>query len=95
MVDSSLELSDSQRIQEVVERLLEIQKGLKLDLANLHAKLGALDSEPNVLWLGGIQEDAELRASKLESEVNELREELKALRELLGVNTQKKASADF
>jgi chromosome segregation ATPase len=95
MVDSSPGISDSQRIQELVERLREIQRGLKLDLAELHTKLEALDSEPNILRLGDIQKDAESRARNLESEVKDLREELKALRELLGSNTEKKSSADL
>jgi hypothetical protein len=53
--------------------------------------LGTLDSEPELLTsLQKAKRDAEAKASSLEAEVKQLREELKAVKDLLGYNTEKK-----
>lgn len=49
-----------------------------------------LDSEPQLLSnLENARRDAEARASNLEAEVKQLREELKAVRDLLDSSMQK------
>jgi predicted nucleic acid-binding Zn-ribbon protein len=65
--------------------------GLKHNLANLQQKLAALYSEPELLTsLENAKRDAESRANSLEAEVEQLREELKAIKDLLGSNMEKK-----
>jgi hypothetical protein len=53
--------------------------------------LAALYSEPELLTsLENAKRDAESRADNLEAEVEQLREELKAIKDLLGSNMEKK-----
>jgi 4-diphosphocytidyl-2C-methyl-D-erythritol kinase len=60
-------------------------------LTNLQQKLAILDSEPALLTsLENAKRYAESRANDLEAEVNQLREELKAIKDLLGSNVEKK-----
>jgi predicted nucleic acid-binding Zn-ribbon protein len=76
---------------EVTCKLREIQVGLKCTLADLQQKLGAFDSEPELLTnLENARSDAEDRASSLEAEVKQLRGELKALRDFLKSTEEKK-----
>ena len=76
---------------ELVCKLREIQVGLKLSLADLQQKLEPFYSSPDFLTdLEAAKLDAEGRASNLEAEVKQLREELKAIRDLLGSNVEKK-----
>jgi chromosome segregation ATPase len=83
--------SQAPKIKDLIEKLWEIQLGLKQNLADLQQKLGTLDSEPE-LWvsLENAKKDAESRASDLEAEVKQLQEELKAIKDLLGLNMEKK-----
>jgi hypothetical protein len=76
------------RIEDLVVKLNAIVSGLKQDLAHLHRQLDTLDSNPELLCSLDVllREDAELRANSLEAEVKQLREELKVIRELLGLN---------
>jgi len=72
---------------ELVCKLREIQVELKQSLSDLQMKLEPFYSEPDLLTnLDGTKRNAEARASSLESEVKQLREELKAIRDLLGSN---------
>ena len=76
---------------ELVCKLREIQVGLRCTLADLQQKLGAFDSEPELLSnIDNVRNDAEARASGLEAEVKQLREELKALKDFLKLNEEKK-----
>jgi hypothetical protein len=78
-------------LTELVCKLREIQIGLKLSLADLQQKLEPFYSGPDLLTdLEAAKLDAEGRASSLEAEVKQLREELKAIRDLLGSNGEKK-----
>jgi hypothetical protein len=50
-----------------------------------------LDSEPEfVEGIKSLRKDAESRASNLELEVKQLREEIKVIKELLGLNLKEK-----
>ena len=78
-------------MEELVSKLREIQLGLKHNLAYLQQKLATLYSEPELLnGLENAKRDAESRANNLEAEVKQLREELKAIKDLLGSNMEKK-----
>jgi len=87
MAESEVANLQATRIEDLVVKLKAIVSGLKQDLANLHQQLETFDSKPELLCnLNFLREDAELRANSLEAEVKQLREELKAIRELLGLN---------
>ena len=78
------------KIEDLVVKLRAIVSGLKQDIARLHQQLDTLDSKPELLCsLDILREDAKSRAESLETEVIQLREELKAVRELLGLNLDK------
>ena len=91
MAKSDRKTAQEPTMEELVCRLREIQVGLKRSLADLQQKLGELDSEPELSTsLENAKRDAEARASSLEAEVKQLREELKAIRDLLGSSGEKK-----
>jgi len=70
----------------LVERLKGIREGFVQNLATLRAKIGTLDGERSSLAikLDELTKAAELRADALEDEVQQLREEIKSLKEFLG-----------
>ena len=73
----------AQSLHALVCRLNEIQAGFRLNLANLHERLEAIDSRPDLL--DNIDEaklDAEIRANELDEEVKQLKDELRALKEI-------------
>ncbi len=70
-------------------KLEEIQWALRENLANLQEKLALLESPQLQDTLTSYLKAAENRANSLEVEVTELREELRAIKELLGFNLQK------
>jgi len=73
------------KMEELICKLKEIQVGLKNSLADLQLKLATFDSQPEVLAnLDHAKRDAEARASSLEEEVKHLREELEAIKDMLG-----------
>ena len=79
------------KTKEQIKRLKEIQLELRRNLAELQLKLEIFDSEPDFLIsLESAKKDAELKANDLEAEVKRLREELKAIKDLLGTNIEKK-----
>jgi predicted nucleic acid-binding Zn-ribbon protein len=85
------ETAQSPKIEELVGKLKEIQSGLKHNLADLQQKLAAIDSEPELFSsLLNARRDAESRANNLEAEIKRLREELKAIKDLLGSSIEKK-----
>jgi chromosome segregation ATPase len=82
--------SEEETFTSLVERIVEIRLGLIQTLNNLRQNLQALESErPSVLFeIEEFKKDAESRASELEVEVNELREELRSLKDLLGLGKE-------
>lgn len=82
--------SEEETFTSLVERIVEIRLGLIQTLNNLKQNLQALESErPSVLFeIEEFKKDAESRASELEVEVNELREELRSLKDLLGLGKE-------
>jgi hypothetical protein len=73
---------------ELVSKLRKIQSGLRQNLANLHQDLATLDWRPEFSSIQSLKKDAEARAINLEAEVKELQEELRAIRELLGLDIE-------
>jgi archaellum component FlaC len=91
MAKSNAAKIDAPKTDEIVIRLRQIQAELKLNLSDLHQKLETLNLEPEVLpnSFDSFKDNAESRASSLEAEVKQLREQITAIKELLGLNKQK------
>ena len=82
-------------LQDSIAKLRQIQLGLKQNVANLHGPLNVLDSKPELQnSLDCLKKNIETRASDLEAEVKQLREELKAMKDLLGLNLEKRSPVD-
>jgi len=91
MAKANNRTSEMPKTKEQIKRLKEIQLELRRNLAELQLKLEIFDSEPDFLIsLESAKKDAELKANDLEAEVKRLREELKAIKDLLGTNIEKK-----
>lgn len=80
-------------MQKLLVRLREIEAGFRLNLANLRQNLAMLDSRPELYE--NLKTDAEIRAANLEAEVKQLRNELEAVKELIGLNDKKKEPIDI
>jgi predicted nucleic acid-binding Zn-ribbon protein len=78
-------------IATLVAKLEEIRQGLTQSLRVLHEKMKTLETEqPSLLdEVARFKKTSETRASVLEAEVNELREELRSLREFLGASEER------
>jgi uncharacterized membrane protein YgaE (UPF0421/DUF939 family) len=87
------EPASSSNVQELVNRIIGIREGLTLSLATLREKIGNLEMERSTLLKQAeeLKKTALLRADSLQNEVNQLREEIKALRELLNQTTTEQA----
>jgi uncharacterized phage infection (PIP) family protein YhgE len=91
MINSEKKSSETPKIKDLIGKLWEIQLGLKQNLANLQQKIETLESEPKLSTiLENAKKDAESRASNLEGEIKQLREELNDIKDLLGSNIEKK-----
>lgn len=82
--------TDKYSIDTSVAKLKQIQIGLREVVANLHEKIETIESEP----LEKLRVDVESKATDLEAEVKRLREDLKAVKDLLGYNLEKKKPRD-
>ena len=89
MANSDEKTSDFPKIEASIAKLGEILLGLKQNLCNLHQKIEIIDSTPKLQGsIKNYKKDIETRANELEAEVKWLREELKAIRDLLGLKLQ-------
>lgn len=90
-VESASEHSEMSSAMGLVERINSIRKGLTQTLKALRVKIGTLETERGLLLteVEELKRVAELRASALEAENSQLREEIKAFRELLGPSANK------
>jgi hypothetical protein len=82
MVEFKVDSQDTFSVDESLVKLKLIQLELREVVANLHEKIEIIKSEP----LQKIRLDAESKAKSLEAEVKRLREDLKAIKDLLGIN---------
>ena len=73
-------------LHDAVNRLEQIREELMEITDNLHDSIVAIEDES----LAKIKSDVKLRAENLDDEVMQLREELKVIKELLGLNLEKK-----
>jgi hypothetical protein len=90
MINSDRTKLEAPKLEELIGKLEEIQLGLQRNLSILHQTIETLDSSPELFnSLGLFEKDAESRASNLEAEVKQLREQLKIIKEILGLNTKK------
>jgi hypothetical protein len=89
MVNSDEKTSDFPKVEASIAELGEILLSLKKNLCNLHQKIEIIDSMPELLGsIKNYKNYIGTRANKLEAEVKWLREELKAIRDLLGIKLQ-------
>ena len=73
---------------ELVGKLRVTFLGFQRNLASLHEKLQNFDSDPQILdSLENYKKDAESRATSLEDEVKQLRDQLSAVRDFLGLKS--------
>ena len=90
MVDSNRAKAESPKLEESIVKLKEILLGLQRNLSILHQTIENIESRPELLDnLELFEKDAESRASNLEAEVKQLREQLEIVKEILGLNTKK------
>jgi DNA repair exonuclease SbcCD ATPase subunit len=70
----------------LVEKINSIREGLTQTLNSLRVKIKTLETERSHLLaeVKELKQAAELRASALEAEITQLREEIKSMREVLG-----------
>ena len=81
------EMEKAPSIKDVVGRIKGIKEGLVLNLANLREKIKTLETERArlVTEIENLTKVAQSRANALENEVSMLREEVKSLKDLLGI----------
>lgn len=91
MNKSNEKTAQQPQVKELICKLREIQVGLQNSLTHLQQTLAKFESDPEIVAsLENAKRDAEARASSLETEVKQLREELEAIKDLLGFNADKK-----
>ena len=90
-VDSQAKSAELNNVKVLVERTKDIREGLKRTLRGLRDKINRLETERASLLVDieRLKKVAEARANALEVDVQELREELSSLRELLGVSEER------
>jgi hypothetical protein len=75
-------------IGDLICKLRKIESGFRQNLARLHQDLATLDSKPVFEGMAIRKKDAETRADDLEAEVKQLQDELRAIKELLHLDTE-------
>ena len=85
-VEPKAEPAETASVSDLVERIKGIREGFTQTLATLRDRIRMLETErAGVLGeMDELKRDAESRADALEAEVQQLREEVKSLRELFG-----------
>ena len=86
MEDSDKTNEKKPQIKDLIEKLKEIHSGFEQNLANLHQKIELFELKPELSNnIENFKKTAESRANDLEEEVKQLREQLEAVRDLLGL----------
>ncbi len=81
---------ETSKIEVLICKLKEIQAGFRRNLADLHQNIETFESGSEFSGsLESIRKDADARANSLEEEVNQLREQLSVIKELLDSDTKK------
>ncbi len=75
---------------DLIEKLIQIQNGLKKNLATLRSNLGFLETKCSgaLFELENLRRDSESKAYGLEEDVNRLREEIQGLKDALGLSSE-------
>jgi predicted nucleic acid-binding Zn-ribbon protein len=91
MTKSNKAKYETPKIEELIIKLNQIQTDLKHSLLDLHQKIETIDAKPELLnsSLESFKKNAEVRASTLEAEVKQMREQISAVKKLLGLNKEK------
>ena len=90
MSDFYDDTSEDLSINELARKLKQIEKGLRLNLSNLHEQLSVIESKSELLGrLTIFKKDMEMQASDLEADVKQLREDIESIKELLGMNLKR------
>jgi len=77
-------------LAEVAVRLREIENDLQENLDRLHRQLSIIESKPELLSrLELFRSDMESKAITLEADVKKLRDDVKIIKDLLGLNLKK------
>jgi septal ring factor EnvC (AmiA/AmiB activator) len=81
-------LEQTANVKNEVERIKDVREELMQTLKSLREKIQMLETERKTLLdeVESLRKAAESRVTSLEGEVNQMREEAKALKELLGAN---------
>lgn len=77
-------------IEELIDKLIEIQLGFRQNLSNLHQNLELIDSRSGLQnSLEILKNNAQKKANDLEAEVKQLREDLESIRKFFGLHLDK------
>ena len=92
VVETAVETEETVSIKDMVGRIKTVKEGLMQTLVNLREKIKTLETEKANLMIEieNLRIVAESRAYALENEVNELREEARSFRDLLGYAEEEK-----
>jgi len=94
MANSEENKQKSPTIEELAIKLKVINLEFKQNLANLQEKLEEFYSSPQFGGIESAKQEVESRATSLEKEVQKLREELKTIKESLGLTTKENKSVN-
>ena len=90
MTNLDLMKEEAPKFEELICKLREIQVKFQRNLLILHQTIETLEAKPELLnSIELFEKDAEFRASNLEAEVMQLREQLAIIKEILGLNARK------
>ena len=91
-VEATVKTQETVSIKDMVGRVRTVKEGLMQTLVNLREKIKTLETERANLMvkIENLRKVAESRADTLENEVNELREEARSFRDLLGYAEEEK-----
>jgi regulator of replication initiation timing len=91
-IEATVKTQEAISIKDMVGRIKTVKEGLMQTLVNLREKLKTLETEKANLMIEieNLRKVAESRADTLENEVNELREEARSFRDLLGYAEEEK-----
>jgi hypothetical protein len=88
--------SDRPKMEESIAKQKEIQISFEQNICSLHQKIAMLYSTPELQNIfENLKKESENRAINLEAEVKKLREELKCVQALLGLELENSNSGNY